>query len=522
MLVLFLSALLLAAVACGPSARTAATRPEPPPPPKREEPAPKVVFPEADTAIATRTVPWAIATAYTPEIEAVLQEAERRFRAGESFYQQGDTANARRQFDGAIDALLKAPEDALDRFRSEEMCGELVDAIYAYDVEGLGASASEPGFESSPLDELLAATFPVDPNIEMNVKERLKLPVSELPLTVNGEVMRYINYFSSTRGRKTLVNGLRRLGRYQPMIQRILQEEGVPKELMYLAQAESGYQARAVSRKRATGMWQFTRTRGAEYGLHRTSYYDDRLDPEKATRAAARHLRDLYQQLGDWYLAMAAYNGGPARITRAARRTGYADFWVFHERGVLPRETRRYVPLILATVIMAENPGEYGLEGIVPDPPIEYNTIDMTADTHLGLIADILGKPLPEIRALNPAILKDTAPVGYAVHVPKGTGSFVMAAVETVPASKRADWRVHRVGYGETLAQIADLYSTTAEKIAVANGGALTAPEAGDFVVVPVSYTPTRGARKTQPRPSAKTKRTSGLSTSSGSVQSGG
>lgn len=487
-----LLALLAAGVSCGPygAGKTRANLLPSAPPPRHEELRPPVIHPEFKPGQPPRFLEDAARAALnTPEIDAAIEQAEHSFHNGEKFFQQGHLDNARAAFDRAIDILLDAPVAAHDRFRAEEKGLEVAAAICSFDLDGAGG---QPGFDASPLDEVLRATFPVDPNIELNVTEELKLPVSELPLEVNGEVMKYIKYFSSARGRKTLVNGLRRMGRYQPMIQRILDEEGVPQELIHLAQAESGFLPRAISRKRATGMWQFMRYRGREYGLEITTQYDDRLDPEKATRAAARHLRDLYEQLGDWYLAIAAYNSGPGRIDQAVRRTGYADFWEFRRRRALPRETLNYVPIILATIILVNNPEEYALQDIVPDPPLTYNTIQVAADTHLGLIADILGRSLAEMRELNPAILKDIAPAGYQVHVPKGTANFVMTSLDTVPADRRASWRVHRVGFGETFAEIAQLYKTTAESLAEANGGSLDLPEAGDLVLVPVSYTPPR------------------------------
>src|SRR5262249_41775985 len=149
-------------------------------------------------------------------------------------------------------------------------------------------------------------------------------------------------------------------------------------EIIHLAQAESGFIPRAVSRARATGMWQFMGWRGNQYGLLQTPYLDDRLDPEKATRAAARHLRDLYAEFGDWYLAIAAYNCGPGNVEKAVERTGYADFWMLRERGALPVETTNYVPIILAMTIMAKNSSEYGLEGLAYDAPLEYDTMDVT------------------------------------------------------------------------------------------------------------------------------------------------
>ena len=178
----------------------------------------------------------------------------------------------------------------------------------------------------------------MDPKLKTKVREEVQATVSQLPLSVNDAVLGFIHFFSG-RGRRTMIAGMERAGRYRPLIQRILDEEGVPQELIYLAQAESGFLPRAVSNKQATGMWQFVKFRGREYGLMQTPYSDDRLDPEKATRSAARHLRDLYTKFGDWYLAIAAYNCGPGNVEKAVERTGYADFWELRSRRTLPIET---------------------------------------------------------------------------------------------------------------------------------------------------------------------------------------
>jgi len=450
------------------------------------------------------------------EADARIRRAEELFQAGRRLYHQGDMEAARAEFDRAIDILMAPPAGMADKQRLETKSQQLVEAIYSYDVEALngGEASQEPVYDKSPLDDILEMTFPIDPKLKARVKEEVQATVSQLPLEVNDSVLRYINYFSSTRGRKVLVAGLERAGRYRPMIQRILDEEGLPQELTYLAQAESGFLPRAVSRKKATGMWQFVQFRGREYGLMQTRDTDDRLDPEKATRAAARHLRDLYGQFGDWYLAMAAYNSGPVRVASAVERTGYADFWELSKRGVLPRETANYLPIILAMTIMAKNAKDYGLEGVVPQPPIEYDTIEVTASTHLSLIADILDRPLSEIKELNPAVLKNVAPASYAVRVPKGSAGTLTAALESIPAPRRASWRVHRVESGQTLTEIARLYRTSTRAIAEANGGAVEDPEAGDVLVIPVSYPAPRTAsseatRRKPARSASGVKRTS-------------
>jgi membrane-bound lytic murein transglycosylase D len=290
---------------------------------------------------------------------------------------------------------------------------------------------------------------------------------------------------------------LRRAGRYRPLIQRILDEEGLPQELIHLAQAESGFLPRALSKKAAAGMWQFVAWRGREYGLNQSKVSDDRLDPEKATRAAARHLRDLYQKFGDWYLAIAAYDCGPGTIDRAVERTGYADFFELRNRRVLPVETTNYVPIILAMTIMSKNAAEYGIEYVTPDPALEYDSVEMISPTHIALISDLTNTPVAELQALNPALLRGLAPSGYVLHVPKGAGSYLMAALQMVPAERRASWRMHTVESGETLATIGKRYRTPAGTIAAINKMESVTPTVGDRLLIPASYHENAPARLT-------------------------
>jgi len=222
---------------------------------------------------------------------------------------------------------------------------------------------------------------------------------------------------------------------------------------------------------------------------------DDRLDPEKATRAAAHHLHDLYAMFGDWYLAMAAYNCGPGCVQRAVERTGYADFWELRRLNALPHETANYVPLILAMTIMSKNPKDYDLDNLEFDRPVEYETMDLETPTSLALVADAAERPISEIQDLNPALLKLIAPAGYQLRVPKGTLPTVMTALDIVPSNHRADWRIHRVAAGETLAEIAHRYSTPLASLASANQRSTAgAPEAGDLMVVPVSFSFSRAS----------------------------
>ena len=418
----------------------------------------------------------------------LVQRADRRLEAGKRAYQAQDMANARREFDAAIDLMLQASDqNPTDRQEYERHMDEMVDAIHRYDLAGLGASADvgEAKFERAPLEDILQMTFPVDPRLKDKVREQLTATVSQLPLSTNDAVLGYINYFSN-RGHKTLVAATERSGRYRPMIQRVLDEEGVPQELIHLAQAESGFIPRAVSRAAAGGMWQFLKWRGQEYGLEQTRNTDDRMDPEKATRAAAKHLHDLYNEFGDWYLAIAAYNCGPGVVEKAVERTGYADFWELRARGVLPAETTNYVPIILAMTIMEKNAAEYGLNDLQMDSPLEYDTVQTTAPTSLLLVSDITDTPQAELAELNPSVLHGVAPAGYPVHVPKGTGTALTQALERVPAEHRDSWRAHRVGGGEVLASIGKRFGAGPAAIAEVNQLASAEPREGDLLLIPV------------------------------------
>lgn len=432
-----------------------------------------------------------------------IRRAEERFATGKRAYHDGDLFTARAEFDKAIDLLLTTPENLPDRSKVERKLEQLVTAIHKYDVNGLGAGdfSGETAYDKAPLEDILEMTFPVDPEMKPRVKEQLTATESQLPLQMTDAVLSYINYFNSDRGRKTLIAGLRRAGRYKPLIQRILAEEGVPQELIYLAQAESGFLPRAVSHKAAVGMWQFVQWRGRQYGLNQTAYTDDRLDPEKATRSAARHLRDLYEHFGDWYLAIAGYNCGDGCVEKAVQRTGYADFWDLRARNAIPKETTNYVPIIVAMTIMHKNAKDYGLEGIEIDAPLTYETIELEAPTHLALVADIADRSASDIRELNPSLLRSVAPAGFELHVPEASKDTVIAGLKTIPAERRASWRIHRVGPGDTLESIARRYNMPVNSIAAINNQSDT--DVGDALIIPTASQVER-LSKVSPKKSAK------------------
>ena len=458
--------------------------------------------PPIESNVYLRDVPSFIhsASASLPKknnADALVMRADQAFQRGKKLYQSNDIPDARREFDSAIDSLLEASaENPSDSAEYERRLDEMAEAVHRYDLAGMGAAAVDEGkFEKAPNEDILVMTFPVDPKLKDRVREQVTATVSQLPLSVNDTVLGYINYFTH-HGHSTIVAATQRSGRYRPMIQRILDEEGVPQELIHLAQAESGFIPRAMSRKAAGGMWQFLVERGNQYDLRQTRFSDERMDPEKATRAAARHLRDLYTEFGDWYLAIAAYNCGPGVVEKAVERTGYADFWQLRELGVLPAETTNYVPIILAMTIMEKNAAEYGLEGIQMDAPLEYDSIETTAATSLALVSDIADVPQAELASINPAVLKGIAPEHFTLHVPKGAGNQIQATLQMVPTERRADWRIHRVAAGETLAGIGKEYGVTPTSIVSANNLKSAEAQEGDRLVIPVAHVQPAPARR--------------------------
>ncbi len=415
----------------------------------------------------------------------LIARVEKEYQAGQDNYRAGHLEAAKQNFDSAFNQLLGSgfdlgsdlqssdhpPDDRLQR-----ELDRILDGINSLELAALqqGDGFAEQKSEPAPIDEANELTPTVDQNVKAKAAAELKSTHSDLPLAMTDQVAGYINYFSS-RGRGTLERALARSGRYEDMIRRTLREEGVPQDLIYLAQAESGFHPLAVSRAGARGMWQFMGSRAHGYGLERNWWVDDRQDPEKATRAAAHHLKDLYNEFGDWYLAMAAYNSGPGTVQSAVKRTGYADFWELYRRNVLPKETRNYVPIIVAVTIMAKNPAQYGLDSVVKEKPVPYDTIKIGYPIDLRLAAECVDATASDLLDLNPSLLRLTTPKlpgkegDFELHVPAGTAAKFQTAVAAIPVDKRVSWRYHKVQSGETLASIAHTYHTTPTAIAEAN-----------------------------------------------------
>src|SRR6202167_5643737 len=403
----------------------------------------------------------------------LIARVEKEYKSGQDNYSAGHLEAAKQDFDSAFNQLLGSGFDLRTDDRLEQELDHILDGINGLELAALqqGDGFAEQKSEPAPIDEANEAPPAVDQNVKAKAEAEIKSTRSGLPLVMNDQVAGYINYFSN-RGRGTLEHALARSGRYEDMIRRVLSEQGVPQELIYLAQAESGFHPLAVSRAGARGMWQFMGSRAKGYGLERSWWVDDRQDPEKATRAAAHHLKDLYNQFGDWYLAMAAYNSGPGTVQSAVKRTGYADFWQLYKRNVLPKETRNYVPIIIAVTIMAKNPQQYGLEDVAAEKPEPYDTVEIDYPVDLRLVAECVDASAGTLQELNPSLLRLTTPKDreFELHLPEGSKDLYLTAIRAIPPDMRVWWRYHNVAAGDTLASVAKAYHSNRKTIAEANG----------------------------------------------------
>jgi len=499
------SAVLLGGLGCQtahkPTAANVVPSQAPPPPAKQAKPAKPVVAQKTQPAPKTETSTQARSQSSAPAkpkaetkpdpVAELIATVEKEYQVGLDQYNAGDKDAAKIHFDRAFNLLLESSTEIRSDSRFQPEFDKVLNNVNDLELATVQQSdaAPEQKAEPAPIDEANEVTnYPVDQNLKAKATAEIKVTHSDLPLMMTDQVASYINYFS-TRGRPTLEHGLTQSGRYRDLIESVLKEEGVPQDLIYLAQAESGFHPYAVSRVGARGIWQFMGSRAKGYGLHRDLWVDDRQDPEKSTRAAAHHLKDLYNQFGDWYLAMAAYNSGPGTVQSAVKRTGYADFWELYRRNVLPKETRNYVPIIVAVAIMTKNPSQYGLQNIIPDPPMKYDTVKINYPVDLRLVAECIDVTPSELQELNPALLRMTTPKGhFDLHLPVGTADKYQSAIAGIPTDMRLWWRYHTVDRGETLMSLSRTYRTPLKTIATANQLDMSDTiEAGAKLVIPIA-----------------------------------
>jgi len=485
-------------VALVPPATAPALKPEPAPAPATttqasQDPAPA---PQQTEAAPQQPAPADSTPTASPAPDPIgdlIAHAEAEYQAGLANYHAGKPEDAKKNFDNALNALLGSSFDVRsdDRLAKEfDRIVQGVNDIYPGGPSAEADASQEPQQKSepAPIDETNGIAPAADASTIAKAEAEIKSTHSDLPLMMTDQVAGYIGYFSG-RGRGVFERAYARSGRYRDMMLPILKQEGVPQDLIYLAQAESGFHPLAVSRAGARGIWQFMSSRARGYGLYHNMWVDDRQDPEKSTRAAARHLKDLYEQFGDWYLAMAAYNSGPGTVQAAVKRTGYADFWELYRRNVLPRETRNYVPIILAVTIMTKNPSQYGLDSVAMEHPVDHDTIAIDYPVDLRLVAECINATPGDLQDLNPSLLRLTTPREgkFELHLPPGTRDEYETAIAGIPPDMRLWWRYHTVHSGDTVASLARTYHTTAKQIEEANHLDGPALEADARLIIPVA-----------------------------------
>jgi len=416
----------------------------------------------ADTA--QQPPPDTLLTETPPEdgedaITRKMEEARTHYLAALEAQESGDTTSSGLEFEralGIINELSEFPE--IDQNKDFTELSESIVEDYEKHIAVIG--------ELTPY----ASLFALREKLSQVVEEidttiagipRHEIKGTQIPLGFNEYVERNITFFMG-KGREYFERWMYLEGRYFPLMKKIFREEGVPEELAYLAMPESGLRTDARSWVGAVGLWQFMKGTGALYGLRTTWWYDERRDFEKSTRAAARHLKDLYEEFGDWYHVLGAYNAGPGRIFRAMRRSGSTDFWTF--RPHLPRQTRNYIPQFVAVTRMAMQPHLYGFAGAERAEPIQYDVVTIDDCVDLAILASCALTDVTVMKELNPELLHWCTPpgvLGYRLRIPSGRRDTFLVRYSRIPEDQKRDWTMHTVRRGETLSTIALRYGLT-------------------------------------------------------------
>jgi membrane-bound lytic murein transglycosylase D len=442
--------------------------------------------------------------------------SDRHFQAGQRELDLGHVGRAKQEFDQAVGVLMESSFGGRTEPRIREHFDRLVDRISAYEIKALAAGDgfTEKTYEPASIDDLLAlsATFTESPAPELveAVAADLERVGYDVPIPFNQKVLAYIDLFQG-RLHDFIQEGLTRGSKYLPMIQSVFRAEGLPLDLAYIPLIESAFKANALSRARAKGVWQFMRGTAVENGLRHDWYIDERSDPEKATIAAAKYLATLSKMFeGDWHLALASYNAGPGRVQRAMKRGRSNDFWKLAGKlTLLPRETREYVPMILAAVVIARNPTQYGFD-FDHEPAPAYQLVTVPGPVDLRRIAEWIDRPIDEIQALNPELRRWTTPVrdsSYSLKVPVGAAEIVKARLENGDSSDLTSLRWYTVQKGETLATIARQLRVSRADLAEANYLRVSSRVVtGQKLIVPRETTVLMAARTDRPVPVAESR----------------
>lgn len=342
-------------------------------------------------------------------------------------------------------------------------------------IERLRVLQRQAQEEASPEDDLKMAeeVVALSPSELQAEREQVLLAeqgaLFDFPIDLNDQVLAWVRIFS-TEKRGFVEGALSRATQYMPMIKQVFAEEGVPQDLAYLAVIESGFKNTAKSRAKAVGMWQFIRSTGRIYGLTGNAWVEERRDPVKATRAAARYLKKLYEREGDWYLALLGYNAGPLTTDRAAQGLGTRNFWDMARSRFLRTETKQYVPKLCAAILIGRFPERYGLN-LVQMRPYAYEAVEVDKMTSLPVLARYAGTNVELLKELNPELLRASTPPGrYTLRVPPGTGGPTARALTRIPGKERVDFKAYQIKKGDTLQKVAARFKLSPEDLLEANG----------------------------------------------------
>ena len=455
-------------------------------------------FAQIPVASSARSIPTEVEQS-EGRVQQIMTRAEDYFRKGKLNLEDSKREQARQDFDRAVDSILESGFDVRASQKLQTYYLELVERIYREEVplqqpaapattQLVAQNTQDPQkpapppqigfrdqvFEPSPLDELSKLVL-TDREKEVSTEDLVALEQAQknvnFSFTLNPLIQQYINFYQS-RGRSTMENGLRRSGQFMKLARRIFAEEGVPLDVTWLGQVESAWKVRAVSWASASGLWQFIPGTGRMYGLRQNAYIDERNSIEQATRASARHLKDLARRYnGNWELAMAAYNTGAGNIDRAISRAGTANFWMIYP--YIAQETRNYVPNILAVILIAKNPEKYGFKGIKPDAPWSYDVVQVPTATSLQLVADATDTNVDHLRSLNPELKRDVTPRGdsYNIRIPAGRAKQFASLIQRIPPERRETARLISVAPGEDWQSVANRTGMSVAQLQSINSG---------------------------------------------------
>lgn len=409
-----------------------------------------------------------------------LERLESLVKAAEKALEAEDEDKAADLCDEAEALVADWPEDA----RAKPDVAPLLERLQVVEDDLEGEEEVTDPNELSPSEEVVVLKGQ-DLKTEMELVKTAEAGVDyDLAIDLNDKVLSWVHSFTHDK-RGFMERSLARASRYLPMVRQVFAEEGIPQDLAYLALIESGYTNRARSTASAVGMWQFIRSTGRMFGLYGNAWVEERQDPVKATRAAARYLKSLYQRDKDWYLALASYNAGPGTTDKASNGTGSRNYWDMQRSRFLRTETKHYVPKLCAAVLVGRNPERYGLK-FEPEAPYTYETVQVDRMTSLAVLSRLSETPLEQLRELNPELLRGTTPPGaYQLRVPPGTSMATARVLANLPVNQRLDFTSYTIRRKDTLAKVAARFKLSPEDLLTANNMSSAQFRVGQTIQVP-------------------------------------